>query len=256
MSSRPTARALIADDEQHQAVFLRAQLARLWPELEIVGIAKNGLEALALIDDYSPDIAFLDIKMPGLNGLEVAARAAAKIHVVFITAFDDYAVEAFDREAVDYLLKPPSDERLNKTVLKLQKKIIAHEVPQALQQTIARIASLLPHTSSGYLRWIRASVGDTIRQIPVEEVLYFQATDKYTRVITQENESLIRLTLAELVDELNPDLFKQIHRSTIVNMNCVVATRRDLSGRIYVKIKNHARELPVSRAYLHLFKQM
>ena len=248
-------KALIADDERHLAEHLRLRLAALWPELEVLAPAANGLDALRRIDDEAPQIAFLDIRMPGLTGLELAKRIDAKTHVVFVTAFDQYAVEAFDREAVDYILKPVTDERLARAIERLKKKLLAAEAPPDIAQLLAKISRALP-AGGTRLRWIRALKGEEVRQIAVDDVVHFQASDKYTVVTTREGEWLIRMPLAELAPQLDPETFCQIHRSTIVNMNEVAATRRDLSGRVFVRLKDGKTELPVSRAYAHLFKQM
>ncbi|MEQ1518066.1 MAG: LytTR family DNA-binding domain-containing protein [Usitatibacteraceae bacterium] len=248
--------AVIADDEQHLANYLHERLTALWPELSIVGIAKNGLEAMRLVDDESPAIVFLDIRMPGLTGLEVASRLEAKTHVVFVTAYDQYAVEAFDRQAADYLLKPVTDERLVRTIARLKDKIAKTEAPSDIAGILKQLATALPAKKSAHLRWIRASIGETVRQIPVDEVFYFQAQDKYVSVYTKDGESLIRTPLAELQAELDPDEFWQVHRSTIVNVNRIASTTRDVMGKTLVKLKDSKVELPVSRAYAHLFKQM
>jgi DNA-binding LytR/AlgR family response regulator len=250
-----SAHALIADDELHLAEHLRARLRLLWPELEILPLAANGVDALRAIDEEQPDVAFLDIRMPGLSGIELARRIDARTHVVFVTAFDQYAVEAFDREVVDYLLKPVTDERLAKCVARLQRKLAAAERPPALDDVLAKLALAIP-AAGARLRWIRALRGELVQQIAVDDVLYFQASDKYTCVITRDGESLIRLPLAELSGQLDAGIFWQIHRGTLVNMNEVAATRRDLGGRVFVKLKDGKTELPVSRAYAHLFKQM
>ena len=250
------ARALIADDEAHLAEHLRARLAQLWPDLEVLTLANNGVEALRAINDEEPEIAFLDIRMPGLTGLELAKRIDARTHVVFVTAFDQYAVEAFDREAVDYVLKPVTDERLGKCVERLQRKLASAERPPALDDMLARLARALPGAGGGRLRWVRALKGDLVQQIAVDDVLYFQASDKYTCVVTREGESLIRMPLAELAAQLDGEVFWQIHRSTLVNMNEVASTRRDLGGRVFVRLRDGKTELPVSRAYAHHFKQM
>ncbi|QJR13297.1 LytR/AlgR family response regulator transcription factor [Usitatibacter palustris] len=249
-------RALIADDEPNLAEHLRGRLAQLWPELEILPLAANGLEALRALDEDEPEVAFLDIRMPGLSGLEVAGRSGHATHVVFVTAYDQYAVEAFDREAADYVLKPVTDERLEKCIERLKKKLAAAERPPALDDVLARIARAIPGAAGGKLRWIRASKGEVVRQIAVDDVLYFQASDKYTCVMTREGESLIRLPLAELADQLDPEAFAQIHRGTIVNLREVASTRRDLGGRTFVMLRDGKTELPVSRAYAPLFKQM
>jgi DNA-binding LytR/AlgR family response regulator len=248
-------RALIADDEPYLAENLRDRLHAAWPDLAILPLAANGLEALRAIHEDAPEVAFLDIRMPGLTGVELARRIDAGTHVVFVTAYDQYAVEAFESEAVDYLLKPVTDERLARAVERLKRKLAAQEKPPALDDVLARIARALP-AASGRLRWIRASKGELVRQIAVDDVLYFQASDKYTCVITRDGESLIRIPLSELVAQLDGATFWQVHRATVVNMNEVAATRRDLSGRVFVKLKDGKTELPVSRAYAHLFKQM
>jgi len=175
---------------------------------------------------------------------------------VFVTAFDQYAVDAFENEAADYLLKPVADERLLQTVERLKKRLANHEAPAAVGDLLSRIASALPKSTQPYLRWIRASVGETVRQIPVEEVLFFQAQDKYVVVMTKDGESLIRTGIAELAGQLDPAEYWQIHRSTIVRVNCIASTRRDFGGHTIVKLKDHKTELTVSRAYAHLFKQM
>lgn len=254
MSTAPT--AIIADDEQHLANYLHERLTALWPELAIVGIARNGLEAIRLVDDESPSIVFLDIRMPGLTGLEVASRLDAKTHVVFVTAYDQYAVEAFDRQAADYLLKPVTDERLVRAIERLKSKLAKAEVPGDVAGLLKQLATALPGAKNSRLRWIRASVGDAVRQIPVEDVYYLQAQDKYVSVYTRDGESLIRTPLSELLEQLDPDTFWQIHRSSIVNVNYVAASRRDVMGKTVVKLRDGKTELPVSRAYAHLFKQM
>jgi DNA-binding LytR/AlgR family response regulator len=253
-------RALIADDEPHLASYLQARLKVLWPELEVIAVSPNGVQALADIAEHEPDIAFLDIKMPGLTGLEVAQRADVPLHLVFVTAFDQYAVEAFEREAVDYLLKPVTDERLEQTVRRLRERIGKREPPPGVRDALAELARWLPGQPAGVapnrLAWIRAAVGNQVRLIPVEEVCYFQANDKYVSVFTAEGESLIRLTLRELLDQLDPDRFWQIHRGTVVNLGHVATTLRDLRGRVTLKLKSRSESLVVSRAFAHLFKQM
>ncbi len=248
---------IIADDELNLAEYLKARLAALWPQLSIDGIARNGPEALVLLDEYQPQIAFLDIKMPGLTGLEVAAQLSHPTHIVFVTAYDQYAVAAFERAAVDYLLKPVTDERLGQCIARLQNRLNSSTAQPDLSGLLAQ---LLQGTAGkpGYLRWIRAgaSSGNNVRQIAVADVLYFDAADKYTRVITAVGESLIRLTIRELTEQLDPQMFTQIHRSTIVNLHCVASTTRSDDGRITLHLKDHTEPLPVSRAYAGLFKQM
>ena len=249
-------RALVADDEANLAAHLRERLLALWPGLEVLPLAANGLEALRAIEEDEPEVAVLDIRMPGLTGLEVAGRAEARTHVVFVTAFDQYAVEAFDRDAVDYVLKPVTDERLARCIERLKAKLAAAERPAGLDEVLARLARVLPTSQQGRLRWVRALKGETVQQIAVDDVLYFQASDKYTCVITREGESLIRMPLAELAAQLDGEVFWQVHRSTVVNMNEVASTRRDLGGRVFVLLKDVRTELAVSRAYAQRFKQM
>ncbi|HYC35694.1 MAG TPA: LytTR family DNA-binding domain-containing protein [Usitatibacter sp.] len=249
-------RALVADDEAHLAENLRGRLLAAWPGLEILPLAANGLEALRAIDEERPEVAFLDIRMPGLTGLELAARIESRTHVVFVTAFDQYAAQAFDREAVDYLLKPVADERLARCIERLRRKLDEAQQPPALKEVLARIARAIPGAGTQRLRWIRALKGEVVQQIAVDDVLYFQASDKYTCVMTRDGESLIRMPLAELAQQLDGEVFWQVHRSTVVNMNAVAATRRDLGGRVFLKLRDGGPELPVSRAYAHLFRQM
>jgi len=255
-----TINAILADDEQNLTDYLKSRLAAFWPELNIVATAANGAEALRLIDDHAPDIVFLDIKMPGLTGLEVANRIDKKTHVVFVTAYDQYAVEAFDQQALDYLLKPVMDDRLQRAITRLKDKLAKKETPQDITAILSSLSKVLPQNKSAYLRWIRASVGELTKQIPVEEVLYFQAQDKYVSVYVKEGvrevEALIRTPLSELIEQLDGDAFWQIHRSIVVNVSRIAGTTRDVMGHTIVKIKDSKAELQVSRAYTHLFKQM
>jgi DNA-binding LytR/AlgR family response regulator len=250
-----SARVLVADDELHLAQNLHDRLLSLWPDLTMLPLAANGLEALRTIEEEEPDVAFLDIRMPGLTGLELARRIDGRTHVVFVTAFDQYAVEAFEQEAADYLLKPVPDERLAACVERLRRKLAANERPPALDELLSRLAGALPARGER-LRWIRALKGEVVQQIAVDDVLYFQAQDKYTCVVTREGDWLIRLPLAELSAQLDAAAFWQIHRGTVVNAGEVASTRRDLSGRVFVKLRDAKTELPVSRAYAQRFKQM
>lgn len=252
-------KAVIADDEEVLRKHLKSQLSRVWPELEICAEAENGLEALALIEKHSPNIAFLDIRMPGLSGMEVAKKIAGRCCVVFITAYDQYAVEAFETEAVDYLLKPVIHNRLERTVKRLKAGIEGRGGPETpdLASAVNRLLERWDNRESpGYLRFIRAQQGDGIRFIPVEEVIYFKASDKYTLVITKGGESLIKKPIKELTDELDPDRFWRIHRGTIVNVSCIEKIGRSLTGRFTIRLKNLSETLTVSRTYTHLFKQM
>lgn len=259
--------AIIADDEPVLVEFLKHELAQLWPELKIVAVAANGVEALRLIDELAPTVAFLDIRMPGLTGLEVASRlqhSASAPHVVFVTAYDQYAVDAFEREAVDYLLKPPTRERLGRTVSKLQRQLAQAEQQAPASDLLARLAAVLtqaqaPVPSMPRLEWIRAShgaQGQETRMIAIDEVIYFEANVKYVSVFTAAGESLIRTPLKELIDGLDPNRFWQVHRGTVVAAKHIAGTTRDFRGRTLVKLKGRPEELVVSRAYLHLFKQM
>jgi DNA-binding LytR/AlgR family response regulator len=251
-------KALIADDEEQLRKYLIARLSEVWPELVICGEAGNGREALELIEKHRPEILFLDIRMPGLSGMEVARKIAGACRVVFVTAYDEYAVEAFEKGAVDYLLKPVNRERLEKTVRRLKKQIAdppepSAEVSEIMERLLARLAE---KTAPGYLRWVRVQQKDGIRLLPVEEICYFQASDRYTLVVTRGGESLIRKTIKELAAELDPGQFWQIHRGTIVNAGCISQVGRSLTGRGVVRLKNRPETLTVSHRYMHVFKQM
>jgi DNA-binding LytR/AlgR family response regulator len=257
-------RALIADDEAHLAHYLREQLLKLWPELEIVAIARNGLEAAAQIAELQPDIAFLDIQMPGLTGLEVAAGIEGLTRVVFVTAYDEYALSAFEAEALDYVLKPVTAERLARTVERLRRALAPREnagndAEAVADDHLARAlrALQMPATpAAAPLRWIRASQGELTHQVAVADVMFFHADDKYTCVRTAQAEYLIRTPISELAAQLDGEQFWQIHRSTIVNLAHLAGTRRDEASRLFVRIAGWKDELPVSRAYVHLFKPM
>lgn len=275
-TSTAPVRGVIADDERLMRDQLKARLAEVWPELQIVGEAKNGLEAVDLVAQHRPDVVFLDIRMPGLSGVDAARRiaqlpAAAEgadddewslPEIVFITAYDQYAIEAFEQGVADYVLKPAERERLGVTVSRIQQRLAlrgTEDEPPAphLQQLLHKLsAKLNPAGTPPALKWIQATVGQAIQMIPIEDVLFFISDEKYTRVQTATLEALIRKPIKELVDEIDPDLFWQIHRSTLVNTHCIAGVTRDLRGRQIVSIKGSNEKLEVSRSYTHLFKGM
>ncbi|MDL5030358.1 LytTR family DNA-binding domain-containing protein [Pelomonas sp. APW6] len=272
-------RAVLADDERLMREQLRSRLQEAWPELEIVAEAKNGLEAVELCREHRPDLVFLDIRMPGLTGVD-AARQIVQLpeddswlvpEIVFITAYDQYAVEAFEQGVADYVLKPAERERLAITVARVKKRLAqrregtveeaadAVEAPAgaSMQQLLHKLsAQVSPGGVPKYLQWIQATVGQSIQMIPVEDVLFFISDEKYTRVQTATIEALIRKPIKELVDELDPQLFWQIHRSTLVNVKAIAGISRDFRGRQLVAVKGLTEKLEVSRSYTHLFKGM
>ena len=273
-TSPTTVRAVLADDERLMREQLRARLNEVWPELEIVAEAKNGIEAVELTREHKPDLVFLDIRMPGLTGVE-AAKQIAQLpedddwlvpEIVFITAYDQYAVEAFEQGVADYVLKPAERERLLVTVARIQKRLAQRDdgesggtadSAQPLQQLLHKLSGQMnPGGTRKYLEWVQASVGQAIQMIPVEEVLFFISDEKYTRVQTPKIEALIRKPIKELVDELDPQIFWQIHRSTLVNARAIDGITRDFRGRQLVGIKGLTEKLEVSRSYTHLFKGM
>lgn len=250
--------AIIADDEEQLILSLKSKLLQLWPELVICGQATNGIDALKLIEAHKPDIAFLDIKMPGLSGIEVAQKISVNCRVIFVTAFDQFAIEAFENEAVDYLLKPVTEERLAKTIHRLKKQIADISISQAdFSQSMDRLlAILLNGQRSKYLKWIKVRQGDKLRLISVDEICYFKSEDKYTLVRTVERESLIKKSIQQLCEALDPEQFWRIHRSTIINVSRISVVTRSFAGRYLVKLKDLPETLTVSRTYAHLFKQM
>ncbi|HEY1327620.1 MAG TPA: LytTR family DNA-binding domain-containing protein [Casimicrobiaceae bacterium] len=249
--------AVIADDERLMREQLAGALKEAWPELDVVGEAGNGHEAVATVRSLEPDIAFLDIRMPGLDGIQAARMLAGATHVVFVTAHDEYAIEAFEQGAIDYVLKPAEPQRLAVTCQRLRERI--RRDPEPMDELLARLSE---RVGSGavkpreYLRWVQASVGPTLRMIPTSEILFFRAEDKYTRVQTPRFEALIRKSIKELVDELDPEEFWQIHRGTVVRLDAVDQVSRNLSGKQVVHLKGSDEKLEVSRSFTHLFKQM
>ena len=270
---KPAPRAVLADDERLMREQLRARLNEVWPELDIVAEAKNGLEAVQLVQEHRPDIVFLDIRMPGLTGVE-AAKQITQLppaegeedtlvpEIVFITAYDQYAVEAFEQGVADYVLKPAERDRLSVTVERIQKRLAARETGDApagpnMQQLLHQLSARLnPAGTPQYLEWIQATVGQAIQMIPVDEVLFFISDEKYTRVQTAQVEALIRKPIKELVDEVDPRVFWQIHRSTLVAVKSIAGVTRDFRGRQIVSVKGHGEKLEVSRSYTGLFKGM
>jgi DNA-binding LytR/AlgR family response regulator len=272
-ASATAVRGIIADDERLMRDQLKARLAEAWPELQVVAEARNGLEAVELVAQHRPDVVFLDIRMPGLSGVDAARRIqqlpaedddadGPLPEIVFITAYDQYAVEAFEQGVADYVLKPAERDRLGVTVSRIKQRLALRgtdDEPPAphLQQLLHKLSARLnPAGTPPQLKWIQATVGQAIQMIPVEDVLFFISDEKYTRVQTATVEALIRKPIKELVDELNPDDFWQIHRSTLVNTRSIAGVTRDLRGRQIVAIKGHPQKLEVSRSYTHLFKGM
>ncbi|MBR7799310.1 LytR/AlgR family response regulator transcription factor [Undibacterium fentianense] len=281
-----TIHALIAEDEEILAITLQKSLERLWPELKLVALAANGVEAVNMALKELPEIIFLDIKMPGKTGLEVAEELAEEWpadrdfpQIVFVTAYDEYAIQAFEQEACDYVLKPINDARLAKTVQRLQTKL-RDEAPlpnhstdvtgadhtttsdSELDKMIASLSKLAPAilghrtVTPERLTMIRAAVGNQIRMIPIEDVLYFEATDKYINVVTAEQSSLIRMSLRELLPQIDTQIFWQVHRSYIINTRYLQFATRDETGKLSLQLKGSPQKVQVSRVYAHLFKQM
>ena len=243
--------ALIAEDEPMLKSQLKARLAEAWPELTIVAEAENGEEAVMLAQEERPDIAFLDIRMPVLSGLDVAKAIAGGPHIVFVTAYDEYAVAAFEEGAVDYVLKPPAPERIAKLVARLKARL--GTPPADLAALLERLAA---RDTGGSLKWIRASLGTALKLIAIDDVLYFQSEDKYTKVVTAEGDALIRKTIKELYDELDHEQFWQVHRGTIVNLRAIAKVERDWRDQPLLTLRNRNEKLTVSRTFAHLFKAM
>ncbi len=248
-----TPTALIAEDEPLMRERLKEKLAEGWPELTIVAEAEDGDTALELFEQHKPDMAFLDIRMPGTNGLDVAAAIGARCHVVFITAYDQYALKAFETGAVDYLLKPVEPDRLAVMVERMKRKLATP--PIDLGNLVAELRATL-HGDVGHMRWVKAAVGKQVKLIPVSEVVYFQSDTKYTRVVLAHGEALIRTPLKDLLADLDPRQFWQVHRSTIVNLDAVTGVLREDAERQFIMLKNRQERLPISRQFTHLFKQM
>lgn len=275
-------RALLVDDEAPMRDWLRSRLAQVWPELEIAGEAGNGIAAIEQAQALQPDVVFLDIRMPGKNGIEAAAQLAAMAQVVFVTAYNEYAIAAFERGAMDYLLKPVDAERLAQTCDRLKERIsekrkaaeaaqaqsrpaiaagnasetlpVAADVQTMLTQLIQQ--QMQQGQKRDYLRWVQASVGTSLRMISTKEILFFKSDEKYTLVQTEQAQYLIRKSLKELEDELDPDEFWRIHRSSLVRVSAISEVTRDFRGRQLVSIKGSTEKLEISRNHTHLFQQM
>ena len=257
--SAPT--ALIADDEPLLRERLRAHLARVWPQLQVVAEARNGREAIELFEIHVPQVAFLDVHMPGLNGIDAARSIARRAEIVFVTAHEHYAVQAFEYGAIDYVVKPFEEARLADSVARLQARLAApRSLPAGFDAVLEQLAAELK-TRGGvgqakYLQWIRASVASSVRLIPVEQIAFLRSDEKYTLVVWEGGEALIRRPIRELVEELDPDSFAQIHRSVIVNLRQVAQIDRGFNDTAEVRLKGRREVLPVSRSFLHVFRQM
>jgi DNA-binding LytR/AlgR family response regulator len=249
--------AVVADDERLMRDQIVAQLRQAWPELQIVGEASNGREAVAAVLRLAPDIVFLDIRMPEMDGVEAARALAGKAHVVFVTAYDQYAISAFEHGAVDYLLKPADAERLAVTCQRLRERLA--QAPEPMSELLAQLSQQLATGGvqpRAWLRWVQASVGAHLRMIPTSDILFFRAEDKYTRVQTPRFDALIRKPIKELIDELDPNEFWQIHRSTVVRVDAIEHVSRNLRGNQVVHMRGSDEKLEVSRSFNHLFRQM
>lgn len=254
MKTAPT--ALIADDEPLLRDALTRLLAQAWPELQVVAQARNGREAVEHFEAQQPDICFLDVHMPGISGVEAAQQIGRRALIVFVTAYDQYAVQAFEQGALDYLVKPVEPERLADTVARMKERLATPEATDT-EALIAQLAQRLgAPASNAPLRWIRASVGQTLRLIPVDEIDFMKSDEKYTLVAWREGEALIRTPLKELIAQLDPEQFAQVHRSVVVNLRAISHVQRGLNETADIHLKGRDEVLPVSRSYLHLFRQM
>lgn len=246
-------KVVIAEDEVLLRAEIRDALLALWPEIEICAEVDNGIEALAALERYAPQILMLDIQMPGLTGLEVARRTSGRAHVVFITAHDQHAVAAFERGAVDYLLKPISSSRLALTIDRLKERL--NSVPADLGQILDWLTTSAP-SAKRYLRWISVVRGEEIRLITTEEICYFRSAEKYTAVVTADGEHLVGTALKVLCDQLDPTTFVRVHRGIVVNLNAIRSLHRDFRGRLEIRLKQRPDILPVSAAHSAFFKEL
>jgi DNA-binding LytR/AlgR family response regulator len=256
MAVKPAPTAVVVDDERLMREQIIGRLKEAWPELLIVGEAGNGREAVAMVQSLAPDVVFLDINMPEMDGLKTAQALAGQAHIVFVTAYDQYAIRAFDHGAVDYLVKPVEPERVALTCRRLRERL--QQKPDAMNEVLEQLSQRLGSggLKPSYMRWIQASVGANIRMIPTSDILFLRAEDKYTRVQTQGFEALIRKPIKELLDELDPNEFWQIHRATVVRVDAIAQVSRNFSGKQVVHLKGSDEKLEVSRSFNHLFKQM
>jgi DNA-binding LytR/AlgR family response regulator len=245
--------AVIAEDEPLLREELKDALADLWPELEIKAEAQNGIQAIRALETHSPDVLFLDIQMPGMTGLDVARLASGRCHVVFVTAYDKYAVGAFDQGAVDYVMKPLSATRLATAIARVRERM--KSAPANLEGLLKTLVEQ-GRAPRQFLRWISVAHGKAVRLITTDEICYFQADNKYTQVVTANGQSLINKTIKDLLEELDPQVFLQIHRGTVVNINAVAAVHRDVRGRLRVELRQRKEALPVSASFAHLFRHM
>ena len=259
----PAATALIADDEPLLRERLRSHLARLWPQLTIVAEARNGREAVELFEAKQPQVCFLDVHMPGLSGVEAARYLAGRAQIVFVTAFDQYALQAFEHGALDYLVKPVDAARLDATVARLKERLRQSAASGETEALVEQLAARLRRDASATpapLAWLRASVGITLRLIPVDAVDYLRSDEKYTRIAWQDQgkaaEALVRTPLKELLPQLDPQHFVQVHRAVVVNLRAIDHVARGDNETATVHLRHRAETLPVSRSYIHLFKQM
>lgn len=254
------ATALIADDEPLLRQRLASHLARAWPELRVVAVARNGREAVELFETHAPQVVFLDVHMPGQSGIDAARSMAGRTQIVFVTAYEQYAVQAFEQGAIDYLVKPFDEARLAQTVARLQARLTPPSAADVapLDALLERLSAELRGRGPAprHLQWIKASVGSTVRLIPVEQLHYLRSDEKYTLVVWDGGEALIRKTIRELADELDPERYVQIHRSVIVNLQRVTHVTRGLNETAEVHLEGRTETLPVSRSFLHLFRQM
>jgi len=257
MHAKPVPTAVVVDDERLMREQIVGRLKEAWPELEIVGEAGNGREAIAMVHSLEPDIVFLDINMPEMDGIKTAQALAGQAHLVFVTAYDQYAIRAFEQGAIDYILKPVEPDRVAITCKRLRERL--EEKPDPVDQLLDQLSQRLGSdglTPREYMRWVQASVGANIRMIPTSEILFFRAEDKYTRVQTEGYEALIRTPIKDLIEALDPKEFWQIHRSTLVRVDAITQVSRNFRGKQVVHLKGSDEKLEVSRSFNHLFRQM